>query len=71
MSYPLKLSRSLSSLQVSDIDFPSRYPYNKAATIAISTVKEFGTDLKEVHFVLFSDDIYDVWVEKANELVGK
>ncbi|GAB4827694.1 hypothetical protein Ancab_034580 [Ancistrocladus abbreviatus] len=48
-----------------------RYPSKEAATMAISTVKEFGTDLKEVHFVLFSDDIYDVWVEKANELVGK
>ncbi|GAB4827695.1 hypothetical protein Ancab_034581 [Ancistrocladus abbreviatus] len=48
-----------------------RYPYKEAATIAISTVKEFGTDLKEVHFVLFSDDTYEVWVEKAIELVGK
>ncbi|GAB4856321.1 hypothetical protein Ancab_014248, partial [Ancistrocladus abbreviatus] len=37
MSHHLKLSRSLSSLQVSDIDFPSRYPYNEASTIAIST----------------------------------
>ncbi|GMH30517.1 hypothetical protein Nepgr_032360 [Nepenthes gracilis] len=48
-----------------------RYPHEEAATIAISTVKEFGIDLKEVHFVLFSDDIYDIWVKKANELVGK
>lgn len=25
-----------------------RYPYDEAATVAISTVKEFGKDLKEV-----------------------
>ncbi|XP_051142405.1 uncharacterized protein LOC127259253 [Andrographis paniculata] len=45
------------------------YPFDKAASVAISTVKEFAEDLKEVHFVLFSDDIYDVWVGKANELL--
>ncbi|XP_059317962.1 uncharacterized protein LOC132068407 [Lycium ferocissimum] len=43
------------------------YPYDEAATVAISTVKEFGSDLKEVHFVLFSDEIYDAWVKAANE----
>ncbi|XP_055811054.1 uncharacterized protein LOC129880851 isoform X2 [Solanum dulcamara] len=79
------------------------YPYGEAATVAISTVKEFGSDLKEhhlgddlctirpaccrgflqriccfspstqstilkqVHFVLFSDEIYDAWVTAANE----
>ncbi|TMW87070.1 hypothetical protein EJD97_020461 [Solanum chilense] len=43
------------------------YPYDEAATVAISTVKEFGSDLKEVHFVLFSDEIYDAWVTAANE----
>lgn len=26
----------------------NRYPYDEAATVAISTVKEFGSDLKEV-----------------------
>ncbi|KAL9259157.1 Macro domain-containing protein [Drosera capensis] len=46
------------------------YPYEEAASIAISTVKEFGTSFKEVHFVLFSDDIYDVWVKTADELLG-
>ncbi|KAK4353856.1 hypothetical protein RND71_026050 [Anisodus tanguticus] len=44
-----------------------RYPYDEAATVAISTVKGFGSDLKEVHFVLFSDEIYDAWVKAANE----
>lgn len=43
------------------------YPYDEAATIAISTIKEFRNDFKEVHFVLFSPDIYDVWLNKANE----
>lgn len=28
--------------------FVFRYPYDEAATVAISTVKEFGKDLKEV-----------------------
>ncbi|XP_047268631.1 macro domain-containing protein VPA0103 isoform X2 [Capsicum annuum] len=45
----------------------NRYPYDEAATVAISTVKEFGSDLKEVHFVLFSDEIYDAWVTAAKE----
>ncbi|GAB2287718.1 hypothetical protein Dimus_022080 [Dionaea muscipula] len=47
------------------------YPYEEAATTAISTVKEFGSGFKEVHFVLFSDEIYDVWVNKTNELLQK
>ncbi|CAK7339971.1 unnamed protein product [Dovyalis caffra] len=46
-----------------------RYPYEEAATVAISTVKEFANDLKEVHFVLFSDEIYNVWLDKAKELL--
>ncbi|XP_021758208.1 uncharacterized protein LOC110723185 [Chenopodium quinoa] len=46
------------------------YPYDEAANIAISTVKEFANDFKEVYFVLFSDDIYNVWLEKAEALVG-
>ncbi|KZV34921.1 hypothetical protein F511_04895 [Dorcoceras hygrometricum] len=45
------------------------YPYEEAATVAISTVKESANDFKEVHFVLFLDEIYDVWLNKANELL--
>ncbi|KAI5670386.1 hypothetical protein M9H77_10750 [Catharanthus roseus] len=45
-----------------------RYPYDKAARVALSAVKEFGSDLKEVHFVLFSDEIYDAWLNKAREM---
>ncbi|KAK8546048.1 hypothetical protein V6N12_026852 [Hibiscus sabdariffa] len=45
------------------------YPYGEAATVALSTIKEFANDITEVHFVLFSDDIYDVWVKKAKELL--
>ncbi|KAL8539384.1 hypothetical protein ACS0TY_001127 [Phlomoides rotata] len=48
-----------------------RYPYDEAATVAISTIKEFAGDFKEVHFVLFLDEIYDAWVGKANELLHK
>ncbi|KAL0321766.1 UNVERIFIED_CONTAM: Macro domain-containing protein [Sesamum calycinum] len=47
------------------------YPYEEAATVAISTIKESVGDLKEVHFVLYSDEIYDVWLRKANELLQK
>uniref|UniRef100_M4DKF2 Expansin n=1 Tax=Brassica campestris TaxID=3711 RepID=M4DKF2_BRACM len=45
-----------------------RYPLDEAASIAISTVKEFGKDFKDVHFVMFSDDTYTMWVNKAKEL---
>ncbi|KAK6932919.1 Macro domain [Dillenia turbinata] len=50
------------------------YPFDEAATIAVSTINEFANDFKEVlsthvHFVLFSDDIYNVWVNKARELL--
>ncbi|KAL5127970.1 Macro domain-containing protein XCC3184 [Glycine soja] len=45
------------------------YPYDEAATVAISTIKEFPNDFKEVHFVLFSPDIYDIWSNKVEELL--
>ncbi|GFY83450.1 appr-1-p processing enzyme family protein [Actinidia rufa] len=45
------------------------YPFDEAATVAISTVREFANDFQEVHFVLFADDIYNVWLDKANELL--
>ncbi|KAJ6756914.1 MACRO DOMAIN-CONTAINING PROTEIN VPA0103-LIKE ISOFORM X1 [Salix koriyanagi] len=45
------------------------YPYKEAATVAISAIKEFADDLKEVHFVLLMDEIYKVWLEKAKELL--
>ncbi|KAJ3682904.1 hypothetical protein LUZ60_013131 [Juncus effusus] len=45
-----------------------RYPYKEASQIAVSTVKKFSVGLKEVHFVLFSDELYDMWVQTAQEL---
>ncbi|KAG5533621.1 hypothetical protein RHGRI_027714 [Rhododendron griersonianum] len=45
------------------------YPFDEAATVAISTIREFSNDFKEVHLVLFTDDIYQVWLDKANELL--
>ncbi|XP_062092428.1 uncharacterized protein LOC133798225 [Humulus lupulus] len=45
------------------------YPYEEAATVAISTIKEFANDIKEVHFVMFMEEIYFVWLNKANELL--
>ncbi|KAI3458459.1 hypothetical protein Pfo_015122 [Paulownia fortunei] len=47
------------------------YPYDEAATVAISTIKEFAGDFKEVHFVLFLDEIYDVWLKMAHQLLQK
>ncbi|KAG9156537.1 hypothetical protein Leryth_006524 [Lithospermum erythrorhizon] len=41
------------------------YPIDEAAEVALSTVKEHANELKEVHFVLFLDEIYNVWLEKA------
>ncbi|RZC55904.1 hypothetical protein C5167_014770 [Papaver somniferum] len=45
------------------------YPYEEAATIAISTVMESDGDFNGVHFVLFEDDVYNAWLEKANVLL--
>ncbi|KAL6131694.1 hypothetical protein ACLB2K_070068 [Fragaria x ananassa] len=45
------------------------YPYDEASEVALSTVKESVNDIKEVHFVLFSEDIYNVWLDKANKLL--
>ncbi|WJX16485.1 hypothetical protein P8452_06505 [Trifolium repens] len=45
------------------------YPYDEAATVAISTIKEFQNDFKEVHFVLFASDIYDSWLNKSDEFL--
>ncbi|KAG7569917.1 Macro domain [Arabidopsis thaliana x Arabidopsis arenosa] len=47
------------------------YPFDEAATIGISTIKQFSNDFKEVHFVLFADDIFSVWVNKAKEVLQK
>ncbi|KAL4574968.1 hypothetical protein LXL04_021808 [Taraxacum kok-saghyz] len=45
------------------------YPYDEAATVAISTIKDHCNDIKEVHLFLFSDDSYSIWVKKAQELL--
>nr|GMC61823.1 Macro domain-containing protein [Ipomoea batatas] len=45
------------------------YPFDEAANVAVSTVKEHGSELKEVHFVLFSDEIFNAWLKAANKLL--
>ncbi|XP_065872491.1 uncharacterized protein [Euphorbia lathyris] len=45
------------------------YPYDKAAAVAISTAKEFSEDIKEVHFVLFLDEVFNAWLKAAKELL--
>ncbi|XP_048231745.1 macro domain-containing protein XAC3343 isoform X3 [Ricinus communis] len=46
------------------------YPLEEAAMVAISTVKEFAHDFKEVHFVLLLDDVYNVWYEKTSQYLS-
>ncbi|CAN6467309.1 unnamed protein product [Victoria cruziana] len=46
-----------------------RYPLSEASLVAVSTVKEFANDFKEIHFVLFSDDTYTAWLKKANDIL--
>ncbi|KAL6649881.1 hypothetical protein ACP70R_014105 [Stipagrostis hirtigluma subsp. patula] len=46
-----------------------RYPPKEASKIAISTAQQFAEDVKEVHFVLFLDELYNVWHETAKEML--
>jgi O-acetyl-ADP-ribose deacetylase (regulator of RNase III) len=41
------------------------YPHGDAADIALTTCRDHGHDLDEIHFVLFSAAMYNVWVEHA------
>ncbi|KAI3902590.1 hypothetical protein MKW92_004011 [Papaver armeniacum] len=45
------------------------YPCEEAAATAISTILESDGDFKEVHFVLFEDDVFNAWLENANGLL--
>ncbi|XP_042425120.1 macro domain-containing protein VPA0103-like isoform X5 [Zingiber officinale] len=47
-----------------------RYPSKEASRIAISVLKEFPDAFKEIHFVLFSDELYGVWLESASNDTG-
>lgn len=44
------------------------YPYEEAAAVSLTTVRDSIKDLKEVHFVLFEMPAWEAWLEKANEL---
>ncbi|KAK1650275.1 hypothetical protein QYE76_068080 [Lolium multiflorum] len=48
-----------------------RYPPKEASNIAISTARQFSGDIKEVHFVLFTDELYNVWRETAQEMLAQ
>ncbi|CAL4939262.1 unnamed protein product [Urochloa decumbens] len=48
-----------------------RYPPKEASKIAVSTAQQFSEDMKEVHFVLFSDDLYEIWRETAQEMLSQ
>jgi O-acetyl-ADP-ribose deacetylase len=41
------------------------YPHRDAAAIALTTCRDHGHDLDEIHFVLFSAAMYNTWVEVA------
>ncbi|KAF8728605.1 hypothetical protein HU200_017870 [Digitaria exilis] len=47
------------------------YPPKEASEIAISTAQQFSEDIKEVHFVLFLDDLYEIWRETAQEMLSQ
>uniref|UniRef100_A0A0D6R0D6 Macro domain-containing protein n=1 Tax=Araucaria cunninghamii TaxID=56994 RepID=A0A0D6R0D6_ARACU len=44
------------------------YPYEEAAAVSLTTVRDFSQDLKEVHFVLFEAPACKAWFKKAMEL---
>ncbi len=48
------------------------YPREEAAKIAISTIKEHlpSTVIEKCYFYLFSEDMYLLWAEVAEEVVG-
>ncbi|RLN40573.1 hypothetical protein C2845_PM01G14320 [Panicum miliaceum] len=48
-----------------------RYPPKEASKIAVSTAQQFSENIKEVHFVLFSDDLYEIWRETAQEMLSQ
>ncbi|KAH9298792.1 hypothetical protein KI387_030474, partial [Taxus chinensis] len=37
------------------------YPYEEAAEVSLTTVRDNATNLKEVHFVLFEEPAWDAW----------
>ncbi|CAK9225389.1 unnamed protein product [Sphagnum troendelagicum] len=47
------------------------YPHKKAAKIAIQTLKESSVGLLEVHFVLFNESIWNVWLAEAEACLEK
>ncbi|XP_019192340.1 PREDICTED: uncharacterized protein LOC109186689 isoform X2 [Ipomoea nil] len=47
------------------------YPFDDAAKVAVSTIKEFGSDFKEIHFVPAAAAGYDALVKAANQLLIK
>jgi len=47
------------------------YPVEEAAEVALSTLQNHASGLKEVHFVLFNLAAWKAWLEKADELLEK
>ncbi|GER45963.1 O-acetyl-ADP-ribose deacetylase [Striga asiatica] len=45
------------------------YLYDEVAAHALAIIKEFAGGFEEVHFVLMSNEIYDVWLRKARALL--
>ncbi len=44
------------------------YPHADAAHVALSTCRAHGHDLDEIRFVLFSEAMYNLWAEVADDL---
>jgi O-acetyl-ADP-ribose deacetylase (regulator of RNase III) len=80
-SAPLLEAAHRSSLQLANdqglrsLAFPAiscgvfGYPLELAASLALYTCRDHAGSLTEIRFVLFSQDVYDVWVRAAQELL--
>src|SRR5262245_9517894 len=83
ISAPLLESAYRSSLQLANehglrsVAFPAiscgifGYPLTEAAPLALRTCRDHAGALTEIRFVLFSPDVYDVWVKAAEELIAE
>jgi O-acetyl-ADP-ribose deacetylase (regulator of RNase III) len=45
------------------------YPLQKAAPLALETCREHAGALREIHFVLFEEAVYEAWHEAASRLL--
>jgi O-acetyl-ADP-ribose deacetylase len=47
------------------------YPYKEAAKIALQTCQEEHGNVSEIHFILFTEKIFDSWMKTSDVLFNK